>query len=64
MLIKVSDIVQLVIVWNLMWNILARGLQHLMDKEYPNHLFYFILLFFYELSNIILIKKTLCSQKS
>ena len=47
MLIKVPDIVQLVIVWNLMWNILARGEQHLMDKEYSNHLFYFIFLLFF-----------------
>ena len=58
MLTKVYDNVQLVIVWNIIWNIFARGLLHLMDKEYPNHFF------LYELSNIILIKKTLCSRKS
>ena len=41
MLTKVYDNVQLVIVWNIIWNIFARGLQHLMDKEYPNHFFFF-----------------------
>ena len=49
MLTKVYDNVQLVIVWNIIWNIFARGLLHLMDKEYPNHFFFF----FFNMNQVI-----------